>query len=664
LSSQQYQRSYSLLAASAVGFAVLLFTITLYWQGLDGPFLLDDETNIRPASIDTLSVKTLSDVVIYNTSGYFTRPVATLSFAFNILASGMDPWMFKYTNLMLHLLIGLLLLWVSLTWVDALRQTSAPHAVTTVVAVAVALWLIHPINVSTVLYPVQRMAQLSALFTVASLLIYSKARMRIINEGQGVTLLFFGTSLTCLLAILSKETGALIPLYLIALEFFIFRFSTLDTRSRRRFVAAFSLLAVLPLVFGLLYYAWNFDQFNRGYQIRDFDLAERLMTEAGILLLYLQQIVVPRLAEMGLFQDDIEVSRQFDLSVAVPAFVLLLLAATAIWLRKRLTLAGLGLALFFIGHSLESTVLPLELAFEHRNYLPGFGVILAATSLVYLVYEKLPHIRWATLIGFTAVFVLFSVLTWIRVDTWSDKRLFLQTALEFHPNSSRANTYYANLLISTGEIDRARGHLATAERLLPYSGGPTLHHLLTYCKSRGTEDIEGLKEEAIRRLEYGRLTPYTINSIQKFLSLVRDGKCTFFDQQWLLSVTRAAMNNRNLREPGSRQHLLHARALALNGLHDQAHGHFAEAATRAELWKRANILLELGSSQVEAGDYEGASETADRLEELEQGSIMQTKPVANTLRLKLAHALDEAGLLQPKEPSTPRNEDTDTAAGL
>ena len=54
-------------------------------------------------------------------------------------------------------------------------------------ALASCLWLLHALHVSTVLYTVQRMAQLSALFVFAGLLVYSYGRQRQRRSGRGRT---------------------------------------------------------------------------------------------------------------------------------------------------------------------------------------------------------------------------------------------------------------------------------------------------------------------------------------------------------------------------------------------------------------------------------------------------------------------------------------------
>ncbi|MCZ7654258.1 MAG: hypothetical protein M5R42_08160 [Rhodocyclaceae bacterium] len=119
-----------------------------------------------------------------------------------------------------------------------------------------------------------------------------------------------------------------------------------------------------------------------GYALRDFSAVERMLTEGRVLWFYLGLILFPRLEALGLYHDDIAVST----GLIAPWTTLLALVGLfgLIWLawrlRLRMPLTAFGLAWFLIGHGLESTFLPLEIAHEHRNYVPLFGILLAGAD--------------------------------------------------------------------------------------------------------------------------------------------------------------------------------------------------------------------------------------------------------------------------------------------
>ena len=87
--------------------------------------------------------------------------------------------------------------------------------------------------------------------------------------------------------------------------------------------------------------------------------------------------MLPNLAEMGLHHDDFVISKTL-LSpwTTLPAIAgLLALAVGALVLRKKHPLITFGIVFFFVAHALESTIIPLEIAFEHRNYLPSYNFV-------------------------------------------------------------------------------------------------------------------------------------------------------------------------------------------------------------------------------------------------------------------------------------------------
>ncbi|MBK8894755.1 MAG: hypothetical protein IPN64_12105 [Propionivibrio sp.] len=109
-----------------------------------------------------------------------------------------------------------------------------------------------------------------------------------------------------------------------------------------------------------------------GYAWRDFSLGERLLTEARVLWFYLHMIVLPNLGEMGLHHDDFLISRG-PLSPGPPCLPrpgYSCLRGERLRTAQQTADSHFRHAFFFVGHAMESTIIPLELVLEHRNYLP------------------------------------------------------------------------------------------------------------------------------------------------------------------------------------------------------------------------------------------------------------------------------------------------------
>jgi hypothetical protein len=459
-----------------------LLAVIVYYPGLSGDYAFDDIHNLvtnprlemRELNLDTLQTASFS-----SGAGKLKRPVSMFTFALNRYFFGVNPWSYKVINLSIHLLTGLALYWLARLLVTShrrLNDPSLPAAAEVWLPLAVcALWLVHPLNLTGVLYVVQRMTSLAALFTVLGLCFYLVGRRRLLEGRSGWPWIFGGLLGLGSLAVLSKENGILLPGYMLVIEMALFRFRGPDGRMDRgvaTFFGVFLLLPALLVVVLLMQSGYLLD----GYSGRDFTLTERVMTQARVLLFYLKQVLAPSVSELGLYHDDIAISRGL---LDPPATLYAVMAVTGLLalgfaLLGKMPLAGLGILWFFCGHALESTILPLEIAHEHRNYLADFGIILALGAAA----AKLPGGRLASLIKIAApalFIILLSYTTWIRSSQWSDNVTQAVYEVIHHPQSPRsafaAGRIHARLALTghTESTGKAYHYLERASEL-DYSG--------------------------------------------------------------------------------------------------------------------------------------------------------------------------------------------------
>jgi hypothetical protein len=433
---------------TAILLAVLCLTgLLVYAPGLSGEFTFDDIANITKnyhIHMEQLSAEALKTAVFSSPSGPLGRPVSMLSFALNYYFTGLDPFYYKLTNLIIHLLNGLGLFFLTRLILEVYRRHAEPrltdtHILFTSLAVSAA-WVLHPLNLTGVLYVVQRMTSLSALFVIWGLVCYVAGRRRLNDGRPGLALVLTGLLVFTPLAVLSKENGALLPVFMLAIELIIFRFDTPRSWQRRFIYALFGLSIVVPAAILAAYTVDNPQWLMGSYLIREFTLYERILTESRVLWFYLKLILAPTASQLGLFHDDYPISHSLlDPYSTLPAVVgLVLLLSVAYWSRRRAPLLALGVLWFFVGHSVESTVLPLELVHEHRNYLPQYGILLAV--VYYLLY---PFAFTQILRGrqaLTAAFiVLLGVGTVVRASDWGNPALLGVIEVAHHPDSPRAN---------------------------------------------------------------------------------------------------------------------------------------------------------------------------------------------------------------------------------
>jgi hypothetical protein len=446
-------------------FLLLSVGVFAYWPGLSGPFLLDDFGTLADLG-DLGGVKdwiTFKAYVFGGVSGPSGRPLALLSFLIDGNNWPTDAWPFKRTNLAIHLLNGALL---GIVIAKVLRLVEVEKKKSLWLALlCAACWLLHPFLVSTTLYAVQRMAQLSTMFIFAGIIFYLHGRSMLPGKTVKAYLTMSLALGTCTsLAVLCKENGALLPVLVMVLEFTIFasqdqRIAKLD----RRWVTLFLLAPSLLLVAYMGYHTANMNFFENNLP-RDFSIYERMLTQSRVLVDYLRHWFVPEPYTSGIFQDHFLKSTGFlsPISTALSTIFHILLIALCVIKRRKWPLFAFAILFFYVGHLLESTVLNLELYFEHRNYLSA--AFLFVPFLV-LLQEKASKAMFAT-----AVLVLLFVFTGFTRHTtgiWKSYPTIVEASARKSPTSSRAQQQYSLVLFNALQYDDALRVTDTAIEQIP-----------------------------------------------------------------------------------------------------------------------------------------------------------------------------------------------------
>lgn len=434
----------------------VLISVAVYWPGLYGGFFFDDGPNILhnpEVRLDNIAGDSLKTALFSGLAGYFGRPVSQLSFSLNYYFSGFDPFVFKLTNLGIHCLNGILVYLLAWQVLDSLKQRVGLRNVGLCAALVAVMWTVHPIQLSSVLYVVQRMTSLSALFLLIALLLHIRARRSGEIDRLSILCLILAWFVFWPLSVLSKESGVLFSGYVLAYELIIRRSErgSLDLFGRTTLYLSIAFSIGLVLYLALPQGQWLVS----GYEHRSFSLTERLLTESRAIWEYLGLIVFPRLDAFALFHDDFVVSTSLVSPKSTLAAMagLLSLGVIAVTVRRTWPLVSFGIAWFLIGHSLESTFIPLELVHEHRNYLPLFGICLLPVALLSSMSlgSRMKRVTAITVLG--AVVAYFAFITALRADMFSNDAIRTQLEAEFHPNSPRANYEVGRTFAYLSETD-------------------------------------------------------------------------------------------------------------------------------------------------------------------------------------------------------------------
>jgi hypothetical protein len=431
------------IALVVVPFLLLIFPIWVYWAGLHGSFVFDDFPNIVHNAIlheFSGSFESLVSAATSGTSSPLGRPLSMASFAMNLYYFGENPFSFKVANLAIHITnAALLAVFVRQLCIRVGSPNNSLYSLIPPIWIATT-WVLHPINLTPVLFVVQRMTSLSAFFMLAALTSYLYGREN--KSIRGIIALAVSILVFWPAAILSKETGILFPIYVLLIEWLIVGSLKLISVKLKW---VFFLAGILVLVI-FLREKWHL--ISPGYLVRNFDLSERILTESRVLWFYVYQILMPRPELFGLFHDDIEISRSLisPSLTLVAVFAWVGLVALAFQQRERRPLFAFGVFWFLVSHSLESTVLPLEIAYEHRNYLAFIGLYLWIAIFLFPGQEKK---RWEMpRLFFAASFIVAcGLMTSLRSLQWSDEFQRSQAEVGHHPDSARANYQAATVIL-------------------------------------------------------------------------------------------------------------------------------------------------------------------------------------------------------------------------
>ncbi|MFT3669302.1 MAG: tetratricopeptide repeat protein [Pseudoxanthomonas sp.] len=443
------------LALSA--FACALVTLFVYWPGLYGGFVFDDMPFVFENPALQLENPGVSDIVRAAMSfpaQHQGRWLTMLTFAANSYLGGMNPSWMKLTNLGIHLLNGLLL-FLALRWLLRLfrlhfkRQDLSDAGIDGLALAISALWLVLPINLTAVLYVVQRLESFSNTFVLLGLYLYLKARTRLGETGKGLGKVILALVACTAVGCLAKESAILLPAYTACVEFCLLSSALFRTQQRRIF-ALYGSLLLLPLATGL-YWLSTWIGTENSYP-RDFTTAERLMTQARVWLHYIQWSLLPLPDSLTLYHDDFPVSRGLLQPWTTLASIvgLAALLGLALWQRAKRPLFSLGILWFFTGHLLTGTVIPLEMVFEHRNYFPSIGLLL---SLVTLIAIDPVHVlrRRALVAIFLLGYVFYGGTTLMRAVEWGDPIRLAVSESTKRPDSPRAQLELARILVIGAE---------------------------------------------------------------------------------------------------------------------------------------------------------------------------------------------------------------------
>ncbi|WPD21122.1 MAG: tetratricopeptide repeat protein [Candidatus Electrothrix scaldis] len=437
---------------------LVLIIFTLYSPALDGPFLFDDTNNIE--QYPAVHMKVLSFPALKK-AALRPRPVAMLSFALDFYIHGLSPFWFRITNILIHICTALALYFLLTITINLIFPNPEAHKFHWLPGVSTILWAIHPLQIQSVTYIVQRMNCLAGLFLLLSLLFYILCRLSTSNMLKrgllALSSLIFG-----ILAVGSKPNAAMLPVLIILYEWIFFQ--QCNWKQIRRHIP-FLLLSLLILL-GLTWYFLGGDpiaKINSWYAKNNFTPIQRVMTEFRVVILYLSLLAFPHPTRLNIDHDILlSKSLTLPLSTGLSLATIIIILLVGIVLGRKLPLLTFGIFWFFINLLVESTLIPLDFIFEHRNYVPSMMLIPAAVFCLMHFFKK-QAARTVLIVTFT----LFSMWTYERNTVWQSGITLWQDSVEKSPSKPRPHESLAYYLEKEGRDYESLQHYLNVAKLTP-----------------------------------------------------------------------------------------------------------------------------------------------------------------------------------------------------
>ena len=431
---------------------ICLLTFFSYSNTLSCPFLFDDFTNIQGNRHIRMSELTWPNILdAARNSPDSKRPLANISFALNHYFGEYQVMGYHVVNLAFHIVNVLLVYWIVAFTIridDSRRAKNlSPQqkcASCWIAPLAAILFAVHPIQIQAVTYIVQRMTNMCTMFCLLAMLLYILGRT---TTNKRKWFYFALATVHWIAALATKEIAATLPLLILMYEWFFFQ--DLKRRWLLRHLPWMLALGVLLAAISLMFLGTTpLEKIQDGYEPRDFSMGERILTQFRVLILYITLLFYPAPDRLNLLHLIPTSNSPVHPPVTLLSITLVVaIVGMAIALCKQQRILSFGIIWWLGCLAIESTIIPLEMIYEHRLYLPMLGFCwVVAYPLAHLATPRLTHS--ATL--FLLLAVVLSGLTYWRNHQWNQQIYFWNDVVHKSPQSARAHNNLGKALAREG----------------------------------------------------------------------------------------------------------------------------------------------------------------------------------------------------------------------
>jgi tetratricopeptide (TPR) repeat protein len=382
-----------------------------------------------------------------------TRFLTYFSVALNYQWGGYGVFGYHVFNFLIHLACGILLWWLTILTLNTpvLRKEKIAGHAGLLAFFAAAIFLLHPIQTQPVNYIIQRATMLAALFYLASLSLYVKARITTEEAGPRAARPYYIWSILAgLMSMFSKETAISLPLVVCLYESCFFKAG--KGIDRKYIIPYFIVALIMPLTMALSRSVDFLGMRRVAEGVPGISAGNYFLTQLRVMVTYLRLVALPVNQNLDYYYPASK--SFFEMPVILSLLILVFVLLTGIKLSRKYKLVSFGIFWFLITLLPESSVIPIaDVIFEHRLYLPmaGFSIFLIS-GLYFLLKEK----GLKSTIAILSVLAIFcSIASYQRNKIWKDEFTLwndaaLKAPLKARPYVNRGQAYQKD-----GKLDLA-----------------------------------------------------------------------------------------------------------------------------------------------------------------------------------------------------------------
>lgn len=417
--------------------------LLIYGHSLQNDFVLWDD------SLLIYQNPTIQGLTFHNIKRAFTTydpelyiPLTLLSYQIDYVFGGLNPFIYHFTNLLLHTINALLVAWTAFLLSRGKRWAALGCGL---------LFLLHPLHTEAVAWASSRKDTLSTAFFFASLIGYLYGEERSSKKLRALSIVFFA------LGLMAKVNVIMLPIVLFLCDVLTRRPCSWKTIFQK------SPYFLLALLFGIV------ALYGKREIVEHTTALSYILMAGKSTLFYLQKLFLPAgLSVLYPYLDPITIrSPDFWIPplILAPLFLCALLALR--WNR----IIPFGTAFFLV------TLLPTFTNFakggttyfasDRYAYIPSFGIFFIIACGVVWIWEHCHRQQKTVTVIFAIILCLFAFLTYRQSMTWRDTEALFNQTLSLYPRSHVAHNNIGKLYAQQGRLAEAMLKYRAALDLLP-----------------------------------------------------------------------------------------------------------------------------------------------------------------------------------------------------